>query len=138
MVNNKNQLEELAATRGVLTTSRHCSKTCQPAPCSKSSWVMQPGPSVQMANDEPDMSAEDRIPMAAVTLEDTVETNLTAVDANLAQLMLRFHGLSLDTDAPVLSKYRWLFESVTHTTNDRPKDGDSCALHHESSTVLLY
>ena len=118
-VNNKNQLEELAATLG------------RPDYVSTLFEDMSAGPVFQkflgdaarsicteMANDEPDMSAEDRILMAAVTPEDTVETNPTAVDANLAQLMLRFHGLSLETDAPVLSKYRWLFESVTHTTND--------------------
>ncbi len=119
IANNKNQFEALAATLG------------RPDYISTLFEDLSAGPVFQkflgdaarsicagMADDEIELPPGERILMASVTPEDTVESNPEAVDANLVQLMLRFHGLSVPSEAPVLAKYRWLFQSVTHTTKN--------------------
>lgn len=39
-----------------------------------------------------------------------------AVEANLARLMLRFHGHKYAVGDPALAEWTWLYESVVHTT----------------------
>jgi hypothetical protein len=119
IVNNKNQLEELAATLGRPDYISTLFEDLSAGPVFQK-FLGDAARSIctEMVSDELELPMEERTLMAAVALDDTVESNPSAVDANLTQLMLRFHGLSVDADAPVLAKYRWLFQSVTHTAND--------------------
>ena len=114
---NKNQFEELAATLGRPDYVSTLFEDLSAGPVFQK-FLGDAARAIcsQMAEEEPDAAAEDRVLMAQVDPTDTYETNPDGVDANLVQLMLRFHGLSVGPDAPVLSKYRWLFQSVTHTT----------------------
>lgn len=56
--------------------------------------------------------------MSHVTAETTVETDAAAVDANLAELLLRFHGQSVAPDSDRMNPWRWLFTSTVHVTED--------------------
>ena len=119
VVNGDNQFEELAATLGRPDYIATLFEDLSAGPVfQKFLGDAARAICTEMATDEPALPVEDRVLLATVTAEDTVASNPAAVDANLVQLMLRFHGLAVQADAPVLSKYRWLFESVSHTTND--------------------
>jgi hypothetical protein len=43
-----------------------------------------------------------------------------AVEANLIELLLRFHGRELAPGAAELGPWKWLFESAEHVTDDQP------------------
>ena len=116
-VNGKEQFEELAATLG------------RPDYISTLTEDLSAGPVFQkflgdaarsictdMADEEPSMPLEERVLMVEASADDTLQGAPEEVEANLARLMLRFHGLAVEHGAPVLSKYRWLFQSVVHTT----------------------
>ena len=40
------------------------------------------------------------------------------IDQNLSYLLLRYHGVTLAPDAPELERWRWLFRSVIHLTDE--------------------
>ena len=117
--NNKNQFEELAATLGRPDYVSTLFEDVSAGPVFQK-FLGDAARSIctKMANEEAELAADERILLKHVANDDTVESNPEAIDTNLAQLMLRFHGLSVPTDAPVLSKYRWLFQSVSHSTGE--------------------
>jgi hypothetical protein len=49
---------------------------------------------------------------------DTLEVNSSGVVANLARLVLRFHGQSFAVDAAEIERWRWLFESSYALSGD--------------------
>ena len=65
----------------------------------------------------------ERTLMALVDPEDTLESAPDAVEKNLANLLLRFHGVKVASpDDAALQRWRWLFESVSHVTK-KPAQG---------------
>ena len=56
--------------------------------------------------------------MVHANATDTLTSAPEAVDANLRYLLLRYHGRKLHEDAPALTPWRWLFESVSHVSGD--------------------
>ena len=40
------------------------------------------------------------------------------IDKNLSYLLLRYHGVTIAPDSPTLERWRWLFKSVIHLTDD--------------------
>lgn len=46
------------------------------------------------------------------------ETEGPAIDENLQYLLLRYHGNDVTVDAPEMERWRWLFSSVIHLTQD--------------------
>ncbi len=56
--------------------------------------------------------------MSRVTPEMTVESDPDVIDANLAELLLRFHGQAVAPDSDRMNPWRWLFTSTVHVTED--------------------
>jgi hypothetical protein len=56
--------------------------------------------------------------MAKVTATDTWESAPDKVDANLVSLLRRFHSSDLLPTSPGFDRWRWLFRSALHTSND--------------------
>ncbi len=56
--------------------------------------------------------------MVGVEDGDTLANNPAAVEANLQRLLRRFHGRVYAPDAPGFVRWRWLFESASHVTDD--------------------
>lgn len=52
------------------------------------------------------------------TPTDTVASAPEAIDANLAALLLRFHGSRMSPDDPAFEPWRWLFASALHVSDD--------------------
>ena len=50
--------------------------------------------------------------MVHVSPTDTWESNPAAVGDNLVELLLRYHGRKLASDAPELEQWKWLFRSA--------------------------
>ena len=48
----------------------------------------------------------------------TWDSHPEEVDANLQELLLRFHGQSIDPASERMSPWRWLFTSTTHVSGD--------------------
>ncbi|MCO4769309.1 MAG: hypothetical protein KDA24_04710 [Deltaproteobacteria bacterium] len=48
----------------------------------------------------------------------TTESHPAEVDANLRELLLRFHGQDIDPASERMNPWRWLFTSTEHVTND--------------------
>lgn len=48
----------------------------------------------------------------------TTESNPDEVDTNLQDLLLRFHGQSIEPGSERLDPWRWLFTSTVHVTED--------------------
>ena len=68
---------------------------------------------------EMDLTPEERVLMRHVALTDTLQSAPEAVEQNLQALILRFHGSYAESkDSPLLARWRWLFQSVTHVTED--------------------
>ncbi|MFN9812734.1 MAG: hypothetical protein ACK6CU_24230 [Deltaproteobacteria bacterium] len=65
---------------------------------------------------------EDRVLVARAELTDTSESAPDAIDANLRQLLLRFHGRRVAAGAPELAPWRWLFDEATLASTD-PVEG---------------
>ena len=68
----------------------------------------------ELMNRELNNPNAEKILFAAVTPEDTYETNPDAVMANLRSLLLRFHGRHLQPGDPGLELWRWFFDSSEH------------------------
>lgn len=58
-------------------------------------------------------TSADRVLMRFVEPTDTATSNKAGIDANLAYLMLRYHGRKVAADSPELEGWRFLFESAT-------------------------
>lgn len=56
--------------------------------------------------------------MVHVSATDTVSSAPEAVDANLRYLLLRYHGRKLSEGSAALTPWRWLFESISHVTDE--------------------
>ncbi|MFT7582203.1 MAG: hypothetical protein ACI9MR_003885 [Myxococcota bacterium] len=56
--------------------------------------------------------------LAEAGIGDTYESAPNRIDANLRQLLLRFHGTKLEANAPGLDRWRWLFRSALHVSGD--------------------
>ncbi|MEQ1500855.1 MAG: hypothetical protein ABMB14_01425 [Myxococcota bacterium] len=62
--------------------------------------------------------AADPVFLVHANLRDTLQSNPDAVNANLAYLVLRYHGRAVAADADELEPWRFLFESVLLVTDD--------------------
>ncbi len=49
---------------------------------------------------------------------DTLETALEQVNANIQDMLLRFHGRHVEIDSPALAQWRWLFHTVSQLEQD--------------------
>ncbi len=75
------------------------------------------------AKDAAQPTASKRVLMSKVGLKDTRQSNPAGVDANLAALMLRFHSRSVDPKASELEPWRFLFETATKVSKNKPDQG---------------
>lgn len=66
-------------------------------------------------------AASPEVFLVNATLADTWDNNPDAVKANLAYLVLRFHGRQLDPDSATLEPWTWLFRTSLQVTGD-PQD----------------
>ncbi len=69
----------------------------------------------ELVEKEVESDPETRLLIKYAGLEDTKGPT---VDQNLQYLLLRYHGVDLAADAPEMERWRWLFSSVIHLTQD--------------------
>ena len=72
----------------------------------------------ELAEVDPARAEGERTLLVHAGPTDTLGSNPEAVEANLAHLLLRYHGRSLEAGDEQLNAWRWLFESSSHLNND--------------------
>lgn len=72
----------------------------------------------RLATAEAEGTAPEAVLLRHVTPTDTHESAPEAVDANLAALLLRFHGARVAPTDPAFEPWRWLFASAVHVSDD--------------------
>lgn len=74
----------------------------------------------ELMREEANRAQEDRTFFIHADAQASYRENPELVEANLVELLLRFHGRKLEAGAPELEPWKWLFESAEHVTSDQP------------------
>jgi hypothetical protein len=72
----------------------------------------------ELVEREAKATAAERVLLLRVSPGDTVESAPEAVEANLSELLLRYHGTDVAPGSPELVPWRWLFETTNVITGD--------------------
>lgn len=112
-VGGKNQLVELAATLGKPDYLDQTTEDLDPSALFMK-FLGDASRSVCAAAIKRDLQvvAADRALMRTVAPTDTWATAHELVEANLQELLLRFHGRAVAVDAPELEHWRWLYQAA--------------------------
>ena len=82
---------------------------------------------------------EERVLFGTVPPESAYEDEAAAIDAQLMQLSLRYHGVSLPSDSGALENLRWLFQ-MAQWRSGQPQEGLGGCMHqpnHRSCFLQL-
>ena len=114
-----NQFERLAATLGRPDYRQTVQEDLTPSPVFQK-FLDDASRAVcaELAEVELERPQDERTLLVHVSAEDTLESAPEAVEANLRTLLLAYHGVKVAEGAPELERWRWLFKSVVHLTQD--------------------
>jgi hypothetical protein len=118
-INETNQFERLAATLGRPDFRQTVQEDLTPSPVFQK-FLDDASRAVCTQLVEVDLGRpeDERTLLVHVSAEDTMDSAPDAVEANLRRLLLKYHGVMVAEGAPELERWRWLFKSVVHLTQD--------------------